>query len=138
MSSSLLKVMEEELEILKILLNLLEKQYNLLTGVEKDIVEISKIAEEIDVKIKQVASFEIEKKNILKNQSLLSVVESYKDEYALCVYNETLKVLDMIAVQKDTNNIFIKQQLFFTKSLIRAITPKQNADIYDSYGKIKK
>lgn len=138
MSSSLLKVMEEELEILKILLNLLEKQYNLLTGVEKDIVEISKIAEEIDVKIKQVASFEIEKKNILKNQSLLSVVESYKDEYALYVYNETLKVLDTIAIQKDTNNIFIKQQLFFTKSLIRAITPKQNADIYDSYGKIKK
>lgn len=138
MNLRLLKIMKDEIELLEVLLNFLEKQYNLLTTVEKDIVEISKVAEEIDKVIKDIANLEIEKKNILQGKSLLKIVESSNNEEAKNIYNETLKLLDKISIQKDANYLFTKQQLFFTKSLIRAITPKRNAEVYDSLGKIRK
>ena len=138
MNPILKKIVKDELKLLKELLKLLENQYNLLTSVEKDVVEISKVAEEIDGKIKEIATLEIEKKNILQSGSLSIIVENSNDEEVKEAYSETLKLLDMVAMQKDTNYIFVKQQLFFTKSLIRAITPKKNAEIYDSFGKIKK
>lgn len=138
MSPVLKKIIKDELKLLKKLISLLENQYNLLTNVEKDIVEISKIAEQIDEEIKAIASLEIEKKNILQDKTLSSIIENSNDEEVKEVYKETLLLLDAIAMQKDTNHMFIKQQLFFTKSLIRAITPKRNAEIYDSFGKIKK
>lgn len=138
MDSMLFEIMKEEVELLKILLNFLEKQYNLLTAIEKDIVLISKIAEEMDEVVKNIANLEIQKKNILQGNSLLKVVESYPNKEAKDIYDETLRLLDRISVQKDANFLLAKQQLFFTKSLLRAMTPKRNAEIYDSYGKIKK
>lgn len=138
MNPRLFKIMKEEVELLEILLNFLEKQYNLLTATEKDIVIISKVAEEIDEVIKNIANLEIEKKNILQEKSLLKVVEGSNNEEAKQIYSETLRLLDNISVQKDTNYLFTKQQLFFTKSMIRAITPKRNAEVYDNFGKIRK
>lgn len=138
MNPRLIKIMSEELNTLESLLNLLENQYNLLVSIEKDVVKISQIAEEIDLVIKNIANYEIEKKQILQGKSLGEVVEKYNDEKVSNVYVKTLNLLDIIAMQKDTNNVFVKQQLFFTKSMIRAITPKRNAEVYDSYGKIKK
>lgn len=138
MDSILFKIMKEEVELLEILLNLLEKQYNLLTAIEKDIVIISKVAEEIDEIVKAIANFEIEKKNILQGKSLLKMLENYHNKELKDIYDETLILLDKISVQKDANFLLAKQQLFFTKSILRAITPKRSAEIYDSYGKIKK
>lgn len=138
MNPRLFKIMKEEVELLEVLLNFLEKQYNLLTATEKDIVIISKVAEEIDEVIKNIANLEIEKKNILQEKSLLKVVEGSNNEEAKQIYNETLRLLDKISIQKDANYLFTKQQLFFTKSMIRAITPKRNAEVYDSFGKIRK
>lgn len=138
MNPRLFKIMKEEVELLEVLLNFLEKQYNLLTATEKDIVIISKVAEEIDEVIKNIANLEIEKKNILQEKSLLKVVEGSNNEEAKQIYNETLRLLDKISIQKDANYLFTKQQLFFTKSMIRAITPKRNAEVYDNFGKIRK
>ena len=138
MNPILKKIIKDELKLLKKLLNLLENQYNVLTAIEKDIVVISNIAEEIDETIKLIATLEIEKKNILQDKSLSNVIETYGDEESKELYKETLSLLDAVAMQKETNFMFVKQQLFFTKSLIRAITPKRNAEIYDSLGKIKK
>ena len=138
MNPILRKIIKDELKLLKKLLNSLENQYNLLTSVEKDIVEISKVSEEIDDYIKAIATLEIEKKNVLQGKSLSILINNSSDEEIKENYKETLLLLDAITEQKNTNHLFIKQQLFFTKSLIRAITPKRNAEIYDSFGKIKK
>lgn len=138
MNPRLIKIMSEELNMLESLLILLENQYNLLVSIEKDVVKISQIAEEIDSIIKNIANYEIEKKQILQGRSLNKVVEEYNDEKISSMYSKTLNLLDTIAMQKDANNVFVKQQLFFTKSMIRAITPKRNAEVYDNCGKIKK
>lgn len=138
MNQRLFEIMEEEVKLLELLLNILEKQYNLLTQVKKDIVEISKVADEIDILIKKIATLEVEKKDRLQGKSLLEFVEKSNNEEITDKYYNTLKLLDMISIQKDANYLFIKQQLFFTKSIIKAITPNRNAEIYDSLGKIKK
>ena len=74
----------------------------------------------------------------MQGKSLLEFVEKSNNEEITDKYYNTLKLLDMISIQKDANYLFIKQQLFFTKSIIKAITPNRNAEIYDSLGKIKK
>lgn len=138
MNQRLLKIMKEEIELLEVLLNFLENQYNLLTAVEKDIVVISKVAEDIDEVIKNIANLEIEKKNILQGESLSKIVENSNNKEAEKIYQKTLMLLDKISIQKDANYLFVKQQLFFTKSILRAITPKKNAEVYDNFGKIRK
>lgn len=138
MNLTLKNIMKNEFELLKVLSKHLDEQYNLLTALEKDIVQISQIAEQIDEIIKEIASLEMEKKNLLQGRSLSTIVDNCNDKEVEYIYSETLKLLDNIAVQKDTNYLFVKQQLFFTKSLIKAITPKRNAEIYDSFGKIRK
>ena len=138
MNKRLKEIMKSELTMLETLLNLLDKQYNLLVSQEKDVVEVSKVAEEIDSKLRDIVDLEVEKKRILNNDSLSKIVEMESDDDIKLVYNRTLQVLDVISMQKNTNDMFIKQQLFFTKSMIRAITPTKNAEIYDSFGKIRK
>lgn len=138
MNNRLKEIMKSELTLLETLLNLLDNQYNLLVSPKKDIVEISNVAEQIDMHLRDIVSFELEKKNILGDSSLSKIVENESDEEMNEVYTKTLQVLDVISMQKNTNDMFIKQQLFFTKSMIRAITPKKNAEMYDSFGKIRK
>lgn len=138
MNNRLKEIMKSELTLLETLLNLLDNQYNLLVSPKKDIVEISNVAEQIDMHLRDIVSFELEKKNILGDSSLSKIVENENDEEMSEIYTKTLQVLDVISMQKNTNDMFIKQQLFFTKSMIRAITPKKNAEMYDSFGKIRK
>lgn len=138
MNQRLVEIMNKELRLLELLLNLLEEQYNLLVVKDKDVVKISQISEKIDENVKEIASLEIDKRNILGQKSLKEIVLSSNNEEVKNVYNQTLQLLDRVAMQKDTNNSFIKQQLFFTKSMIRAITPRRNAEVYDNSGKIRK
>lgn len=138
MNSRLIVIMNDELNMLESLLKLLENQYNLLVDVEKDVVKISEIAEEIDNLIKEIAKCEMEKRQLLQGKSLAEVVENCNNKQVSDTYARTLSLLEMITAQKDTNNLFIKQQLFFTKSMIRAITPRRDAEMYDNLGKIKK
>ena len=92
MNPILKKIVKDELKLLKKLLNLLENQYNVLTAIEKDIVVISNIAEEIDETIKLIATLEIEKKNILQDKSLSNVIETYGDEESKELYNSLERV----------------------------------------------
>lgn len=138
MNVRLVEIMEKEVKLLKSLLNLLKEQYNLLIDTNKYVVKISQMSEDMNEIVKKIANLELEKKQILQGNKLSEFVNSCGEEYISNIYSETLELLDAIAIQKDNNRLFIKQQLFFTKSMIRAITPKKNAEIYDNAGKIIK
>ena len=54
------------------------------------------------------------------------------------IYRRIQKLLNEIKLQKDTNELLIKQQLGFTNKILNLINPKRNVTTYNSYGNIKR
>lgn len=125
----------EEKEIRE-LLNILENQYKLL--IKKDIFGLEAIVEEIQNRNKLVAESEVNRRRILGKNSLKEVVTNSKDEELDLIYRNIQKLLEEIVLQKETNDLFIKQQLTFTNRMLNIINPKREIPTYNSYGNMKR
>ena len=104
MNSELKVIIFEQKKILQNLLKLLDEQYNLVLN--KDVIALGKIAEDIEEEGKKLAT--IEMKELLIN----------------------------LQKQKDINNTLIKQRLFFTNKMINVIKPSKSVNTYNAYGKV--
>lgn len=125
----------EEKEIRE-LLNILENQHKLL--VKKDIFGLEAIVEEIQKKNKLVAESEVNRRRVLGQNSLKEVVKNSKDEELDSIFRNIQKLLEEIVLQKETNDLFIKQQLTFTNRMLNIINPKREIPTYNSYGNMKR
>ena len=125
----------EELK-LKELLKLLDKQHELILS--KNLFELEAIVEEIQIKNKEIAQVEVERRKILGGISIKEYILKSNEKDLDEVYRRINKLLNEMVLQNDTNELLIKQQLTFTNKLINIMTPKKEAAIYNSYGKIKK
>lgn len=54
------------------------------------------------------------------------------------LYRSIVKILEEITLQKDTNELLIKQSLSYTNRMLSYINPNRNTVTYDSYGKFKR
>ena len=128
----------EEKELLKNLLNALDEQYKLLTAKneDKDIVSICSIAEKIDSIAKSIAVIEIERRKLISNEDLISQIENSDDSDSKDLLKEISKVKRLIDSQNEINSTFVKQNLFFTKKMLKIITPSENFNTYNNLGKL--
>ncbi|MGL5313649.1 MAG: flagellar export chaperone FlgN [Peptostreptococcaceae bacterium] len=130
-------IMYEEKKVLQQLLDLLDKQYECILA--KDIFEIDKIAKEIDKVSKVLANLELKRRSFVGGDvSFKELVENCNDENIKTNYELIKHLLKMLEVQKETNSLLIKQQLFFTKKMINLIKPSKNNGTYNSYGNVTK
>ncbi|WP_066892463.1 flagellar protein FlgN [Clostridium nigeriense] len=136
MKNSLKDILSFEEEKLRELLALLDKQYKLILS--KDIFGMEAVVEEIKLKNKEVAEAEVERRRFLGNASIKEYVENTKDESLDISYRNIQKLLNEMVLQKDTNELLIKQQLSFTNKLLNIINPKKDATTYNSYGNIRR
>ena len=136
MSNSLKEVLTLEEEKLRELLSLLDKQYKLI--LDKDIFGMEAIAEEIRIKNKEVAEVEVNRRRFLGNISIRDYIISSNSEDLDNAYRSIQKLLTEMTLQKDTNELLIKQQLSFTNKLLNLINPKQDVTTYNSYGSVKR
>lgn len=136
MVEELKKILIEEERELKGLLDLLDKQYELT--IKKEIYALESIVEDIISKNKDVAETEVKRRKLLGNNSMSDVVINSQDKELDEIYRRIQKLLNEIKLQKDTNEILIKQQLSFTNKLLSLINPKRNVTTYNSYGNIKR
>lgn len=137
MNSQLKVIIFEEKNIIKNLLTLLDEQYNLI--IDKDVIKMDKIAKELDEVAKDLARIEIKRRNIMGSEaSMKEVVEDSNDEKVKQAYEEIQTTLKMIEIQKEANEILIKQRLFFTKKMINCIKPKKGIGTYNAYGQVGK
>lgn len=121
---------------LKELLKLLDEQYKLILS--KDIFGLEAIAEEIQIKNREVAQIEIERRKLLGDKSIKEYILTSNNINLDDSYRSINKLLNEMILQKDTNELLIKQQLNFTNKLLNIINPKKEAAIYNSYGNIKR
>jgi len=136
MVEELKKVLLEEEQELRALLDLLDKQYKLT--IKKEVFGLEAIVEEIKTKNKEVAESEVKRRKLLGNNSMKDFVLNSQDKELEEIYRRIQKLLNEIKLQKDTNELLIKQQLGFTNKILNLINPKRNVTTYNSYGNIKR
>lgn len=136
MDSNLKNILYFEEEKLRELLELLDKQYKLILN--KDIFGMESVVEEIKLKNKEVAEAEVKRRRYLGNESIREYIENSKDESLDYSYRRIQKLLNEMILQKDTNELLIKQQLSFTNKILNIINPKKDAATYNSYGNIRR
>lgn len=137
MNSQLKVIIFEEKNIIKNLLTLLDEQYNFI--IDKDVIKMDKIAKELDEVAKNLARIEIKRRNIMGSESSMKeVVEASNDEKINQAYEEIQAALKMIEMQKEANEILIKQRLFFTKKMINCLKPNKGIGTYNAYGQVGK
>ncbi|EOR20133.1 hypothetical protein A500_18472 [Clostridium sartagoforme AAU1] len=136
MINSLIAVIKEEEKELNELLILLDKQYKLI--INKDVFGMESVVEEIKLKNKAVAESEVNRRKVLGKESIKDIVLSSKNEELENSYRRIQKLLNQMILQKDTNDLLIKQQLSFTNKLLNLINPKRDIPIYNSYGNIRR
>lgn len=134
MNSELKVIIFEQKKILQNLLKLLDEQYNLVLN--KDVIALGKIAEDIEEEGKKLATIEIKRRNIASEEEFNNFIKNTEDEHITNVYNEMKELLTNLQKQKDINNTLIKQRLFFTNKMINVIKPSKSVNTYNAYGKV--
>ena len=134
MNSELKVIIFEQKKILQNLLKLLDEQYNLVLN--KDVIALGKIADDIEEEGKKLATIEIKRRNIASEEEFNNFIKNTDDEHITNVYNEMKELLTNLQKQKDINNTLIKQRLFFTNKMINVIKPSKNVSTYNAYGKV--
>ena len=134
MNSELKVIIFEQKKILQNLLKLLDEQYNLVLN--KDVIALGKIAEDIEEEGQKLATIEIKRRNIASEEEFNNFIKNTDDEHITNVYNEMKELLTNLQKQKDINNTLIKQRLFFTNKMINVIKPSKSVNTYNAYGKV--
>lgn len=134
MNSELKVIIFEQKKILQNLLKLLDEQYNLVLN--KDVIALGKIAEDIEEEGKKLATIEIKRRNIASEEEFNNFIKNTDDEHITNVYNEMKELITNLQKQKDINNTLIKQRLFFTNKMINVIKPSKSVNTYNAYGKV--
>lgn len=134
MNSELKVIIFEQKKILQNLLKLLDEQYNLVLN--KDVIALGKISEDIEEEGKKLATIEIKRRNIASEEEFNNFIKNTDDEHITDVYNEMKELLTNLQKQKDINNTLIKQRLFFTNKMINVVKPSKSVNTYNAYGKV--
>lgn len=134
MNPELKLVMFEEKKALQDLLHLLDKQHEVL--IAKDLIALEKLTEKIEAAGKGIAAVEIKRRSLIKEETFSSIIENSEDIHLEELYKEIKAILNGLEIQKSTNDILIKQNLFFTNKMIQVIKPSKSAGTYNSYGKV--
>ena len=126
----------EERDLLRSVLNKLDEQHKLLTSTDKDFILINNVADEIDNIVKSIAIIELERRKTISNEELVNFVKNSNDSNLKSLLDEIHILNKSIKTQNEQNIVFIKQNLFFTRKMIKMITPSQQFDTYNASGRL--
>ena len=136
MKEKLNKVMIQEIEAVVALLLALEEQHRCI--ILKDIFGMEACVENIKVANKNIAFMEVERRKLTGNRAMRSIVEEFRDEELENNYYKINQLLQEVVLQKDTNELLIKQGLSFTNRMLNILNPVRESTTYNAYGKVKK
>lgn len=125
-----------ETEALNLLLEALEEQHSMI--IKNNIFGLEAIVDKIQSCNKSVAEIEIERRQLTKGSSMQILIDEYKDEQIDRNYRNIKMLVNELKIQKDTNEMLIKQGLGFSTRMLSILSPDRNAKTYNSYGKIGK
>lgn len=136
MDLKLLKIiMDDECKALNKLLDSLDKQYRLI--MKNEVIELEAVVDEIKLCNKNIAEFEVKRRAVLGGESLKETVLRSGDENLENSFRETKRLVELLKLQKENNELLIKQQLSYNAKMLMILNPNRQAKTYNSYGRIK-
>ncbi|KOR25937.1 flagellar protein FlgN [Clostridium sp. L74] len=133
MEEKIKQSLKEEIVVLKELLSLLEDQHKFISF--KKTFELDKIAVDIEEKCKELAQKEMARRNLVGESSMKEFITNSKDEELREVYKEANNILDEIKLQKDSNDMLIRQSISLTTNMLNILNPDRTPKTYGPYGR---
>ncbi|WP_055071337.1 flagellar export chaperone FlgN [Clostridium massiliamazoniense] len=127
-------IIDEESIGLKKLLKLLDKQYKLIMS--NDPIEVESIVDEIKLCNKEIAELEVKRRRVLNGVSLKEIVFNSKDKELEELFREAKKLVELLKLQKESNELLLKQQISYNTKMLMILNPNRQAKTYNSYGRI--
>ncbi|MCY6353957.1 flagellar protein FlgN [Clostridium sp. ZS2-4] len=131
-------IMLQQIETVKELLKVLEEQHEYV--VKNDVFKMESCVEKIQECNKKNASIELKRreltKDFLKDKTFSKLIEELNDKEIEKNFRNIRKVLEEVRLQKDTNDLLIKQGLAFTNKMLVLLNPDRQAKTYNAYGKV--
>lgn len=129
-------ILENELQAMKGLLKALEKQHSCL--IKSDAVTLENCVAEIEDFNRKIAEWEVKRREITQGRSMSEIIDEIRDESLDKSYRSIKRIVEETRLQKDTNELLIKQGLSFTNRILNIMNPSRSPKTYNSYGKVSK
>ena len=136
MTEELIKLIKAQSEELKELLMLLEAQYKMIR--EKDVFGLEGIVDKLNECSKKIAQYEMNRRKILGNESISELVNKSDNKELKDNYISIQEILNKVMLQKDTNDLLLKQQIMFNNKMLNIMNPNREIKTYNSYGNLSK
>jgi len=130
------EIIVNEIDAVENLLKALEIQHNCL--VKSDAITIENCTAEIEKCNKDIAAWEMKRRELTQGRAMSEIINNIDDNEIHENYRKIKKLLEEVKVQKDTNELLIKQGLSFTNRVINILNPSRTAKTYNSYGKVSR
>ena len=132
----LTEVIKNEREALTNLLNLLDEQYKFIMN--KDVLSLEDVVDKIRLSSKTIAEFEVERRSIAGDNKMQELINQYKDEELDTEFRKIKILLESVNLQKETNELLIKQQMSYNSQILRILNPSREIKTYNSYGNLRR
>lgn len=132
----LTEVIVNEEGALRNLLALLDEQFKLIMS--KNVFGMEQMVDRIQSCNKEIAEFEVERRKLVGAGSMRETVKALDDEKLDQEYRKIQKLLEAITLQKDTNELLLKQQIGYTNKMLNIINPRREVKTYNSYGDMRR
>ncbi|MGH4141112.1 flagellar protein FlgN [Clostridium sp.] len=136
MIQKLNEVIFQETEAVRTLLLELDEQHRCI--IAGDIFGMEACVGKIKEANKNIAHMEVERRRLTENRAMTEIIEEAHDVQLESNYNKIKRLLQEVVLQKDTNELLIKQGLSFTNRILNVLNPARESTTYNAYGKVKK
>lgn len=138
MKDKLHKILIEEKTALSELLEKLTEQHRFVAS--NNVIGMEQCVKDIEEVNRKVAKSELDRRKLLGECSMNEVISNLRDDKLDGIFRDIKKILQELQVQKETNQILIRQGLSLTNSLLTVIKPQEQkrSNTYNSYGKVKR
>ncbi|EKO1912570.1 flagellar protein FlgN [Clostridium botulinum] len=133
MEEKIKQSLKEEIKVLKELLSLLDDQHEFISF--KKTFELDKIAIDIEEKCKELAQKEMARRKLIGDTSMKEFIDNANNEELKSVYKEATNLLEEIKLQKDSNDMLIKQVISLTTNMLSILNPDRTPKTYGPYGR---
>ncbi|MCM8710953.1 flagellar protein FlgN [Clostridium sp. SYSU_GA19001] len=136
MKEELNNIISAEIEALTELIKVLETQHASL--IKSDAITLESCVSEIEKCSRMLADKEVKRRELTKGRSMSEIVEEIGDSSLEENYRKMRILLHEAKVQKESNELLIKQGLSFTNRILNILNPSRMPKTYNSYGRVSR
>lgn len=133
MKDKLKRILMHETLALETLLKSLDEQY--LNLINNEAFKLEVIVAQIDNNCREIAKWEVERRSLLGDKEISSVIREIGDRQLDIDYRSIKKLIAEVQVQKESNEMLIKQGLGFTTKVLSILNPDRTPKTYKPNGK---